>query len=144
MRRLQSGQQGEIAAERWFLNNGWQMFRTQPAINILGSKPGARYGRIFTVCMVGRGGVPDYTGYLYDYPDSKFSPIEAGYGALYRAVEVKESAGSTMPASRLDKAQREFMAKLPGRCAWVGVWWVDHQQFEMFPFKAKGSYKRGE
>lgn len=132
-KRLQSGQQGERMAEQWFVNNGWHMVRTQPAIQILGTKPGKLYGRIFTVRMIGKGGVPDYTGYVY-----------AREGAQYQACEVKEAVGDSMPCSRLYSDQRAFMKALPYECAWVGVWWVDHQQFEMFPFKERGAYKRGE
>lgn len=128
--RLQSGKIGEIAAERWFLNNGWRMVRTQPAIQILGSKPGKHYGRVFTVRMVDRGGVPDYTGFRD--------------GFYYVACEVKEASGDSMPASRLDKEQRAFMASLPNMAAMVGIFWTDHQKFTMHPFIGKGSYKYGE
>lgn len=119
-------------AERWFAENDWSMVRTQPAIRILGSKPGSRYGRIFTVCMVGKGGSPDYTGYMYGLHGV----------AEYRACEVKEvSSGNSMPASRLSREQRDFMGHLPEGCAWVGVWWVDYQRFEMYKFKARGAYR---
>jgi hypothetical protein len=85
---------------------------------------------MFTVRMIGRGGVPDFTGFHL----IRMTP-------LYRACEVKEAHGDTMPASRLDKAQREFMAALPVECAWVGILW-DDGQFSMHPFIEKGSYKR--
>lgn len=138
MSRLRSGQIGEIQAEQWFLNNGWHMTRTQPAIAILGSKPGKHYGRLFTVRMVGRGGVPDYTGY---HVLGGASVIEESGIAEYRAVEVKECADESMPASRLDKAQREFMKSLPGGCAFVGIFWIKTQIFTMHQFIDKGSYR---
>lgn len=132
--RLKRGEIGERAAEQWFLNNGWHMVRTQPAIQILGVAPGKRYGQVFTVRMVGRGGVPDYTGYKYKACLDNI---------VYYACEVKEAAGDSMPCSRLDKAQREFMDKLPYGSAWVGILWTDTGKFTMHPYQAKGSYKRG-
>lgn len=148
-RRLQSGQIGERMAEAWFLNNGWHMTRSQPAIQILGSKPGKRFGRIFTVRMIGRGGVPDYTGFVDDYPtrwNDETKEWEVLHNEfpmpLYRACEVKEAVGDSMPCSRLDKEQRDFLAALPKGCAWTGVFWVDTQKFEMYPFVKKGSYKK--
>lgn len=144
VRRLQPGRIGEIQAEQWFINNGWYMVRTQPAIQILGIKPGAWYGRIFMVRMVGRGGVPDYTGYKMAIPYDGFfvgEPLDTR--PIYRACEVKEAAGDTMPASRLDKAQRQFMADLPAGSAWVGIYWTDHGKYSMHKFIDRGSYAYG-
>src|SRR5512139_2417461 len=138
MKLLKSGEIGERQAEQWFLNNGWNMVRTQPAMQILDAAPGKRYGIIFTCRMVGRGGVPDYTGYEYVQAVPGLQTME-GEGALYRAVEVKEASGDTMPCSRLDKAQRAFMAALPAGCAWVGIYWTDTAKFTMHEYKRKGS-----
>jgi len=147
-RRLQNGQVGEIAAERWFLNNGWKMVRTQPPVTILCmvtppmitllkrftfSPRLAAFGHM-VIARMGKGGVPDYTGFAFKEGLSE---------AHYRACEVKEATGNSMPASRLDKEQRAFLSYLPGGCAWVGIFWTDTQKFEMFPFVEKGSYKRG-
>ena len=140
--RLQSGRCGELSAERWFLSNGWHMVRTQPPITILGmvSPPMvsalkrfiprlAAFGHM-VIARMGKGGCADYTGYLMST-------------SRYIACEVKEASGDSMPASKLDKDQRASMAGLPIGCAWVGIFWVDVQKFEIFPFIEKGSYKRG-
>jgi hypothetical protein len=140
--RLQSGQRGEKSAESWFLANGWFMVRTQPPITILGmvTRPilsatrrvfprMALFGHM-VIARLGKGGVPDYTGYFFE----KGVPV-------YVAMEVKEANDSTMPASRLDKAQREFMRLLPKGCAFVGILW-ESEAFEVFPFIEKGSYKQ--
>lgn len=129
--RLQSGKAGEMAAERYFLNNGWKMIRTQPEIQILGVAPGRRFGTVFTCRMIGRGGTPDYMGY-----DANSQKHE------YRACEVKECTGASMPASRLDREQRAFLSALPANTAWVGILWTDTQKFSIHPFIKKGSYKR--
>lgn len=143
-RRLQNGQAGEMAAQNWFINNGWEMIRTQPPVTILGMItpplvavlrqfiPRLAYFGHMVIARMGKGGAPDYTGF------ANFAP---GF-PIYRAVEVKEAAGDSMPASRLDKAQRDFMAALPGQCAWVGILWVDTGKFTMHEFREKGSYKR--
>lgn len=137
-RALRSGEVGERAAEQWFLNHGWHMVRTQPAIQILGVAPGRRFGTVFTVRMVGRGGVPDYTGYVV-------SPTVGIYvvtAPIYRACEIKEASGDTMPCSRLDKEQRDFMDGLPAGCAWVGILWTETGKFSMHAYKSKGSYQK--
>ena len=143
MRYLKSGEQGERAAEAWFLNNGWHMVRTQPPISILGivTVPMAAQLRRFMprlalfgpmiVARLGKGGVPDYTGYKV-----------TDTGAKYRVCEVKEATGNSMRASRLSKQQRDFMERLPEHCAAVGIFWIDTQKFEMFEFQKKGSYQR--
>ena len=81
-------------------------------------------------------GCPDYIGhYRHEHVDGD---------VFYRAVycEVKECNTDSMPASRLSKPQREFMAALPTDAAYVGILWHDGI-FEVFPFVAKGSYKQG-
>lgn len=136
---IQRGGHGEMAAEIWFRKNKWNMVRTQPPVTILGMvKPNmvmalkrfiprlAAFGHM-VIARLGKGGVPDYTGC---------------YLAFYRACEVKEAKGDTMPASRLDKAQRDFMSALPVGCSWVGILW-DDGTFEMFPYVSQGSYKKG-
>jgi hypothetical protein len=62
----------------------------------------------------------------------------------FYAVEVKEASGDTMPASRVEPAQRRYLADLPNGCARVYVWWTDHNIGKIYPFIAKGSYKLGE
>ena len=154
--RLQSGRMGELAAERWFLNNGWCMVRTQPPITILGMVTPPMVGMLkrfsprlaafghMVIARLGKGGVPDYTGYIRNgVPHMHSDEQTFTWKPLYVACEVKEATGATMPASRLDKEQRTFMTSLPEGCAWAGVFWVDTQKFEMFPFIDKGSYKRG-
>jgi hypothetical protein len=158
--RLQSGRAGEIQAEQWFHNHGWCMVRTQPPVTILGILGGpmiAMLKRYFprlsffghmVIARMGKGGVPDYTGYedvfLRRWDDTLRQWVKDNSGAstpVYRACEVKEACEDTMPASRLDKSQREFMAALQIECAWVGILW-DDGQFSMHPFTAKGSYKK--
>ena len=142
---MQNGQVGERMAEQWFLNHGWKMFRTQPPVTILGMltlpmvrilKPFiprlAAFGHM-VIARMGKGGIPDFTGFAFKEGLSE---------AHYRAVEVKEASGDSMPASRLDKAQRSFMSYLPGGCAWVGIFWRDTGKFTMHEFLEKGSYKR--
>lgn len=161
-RRLQNGQVGEIAAERYFANNGWKMIRSQPPVTILCmvtppmiallkrfSPRLAAFGHM-VIARMGKGGVPDYTGFedvfLKRWDDTLRQWVKDNSGAsipVYRACEVKEASGDSMPASRLDKEQRDFMAALPAGSAWVGVFFNDTQKFEMFPFIEKGSYKRG-
>lgn len=159
--RLQSGRMGELAAERWFLNNGWFMVHTQPEITILAmiTVPMvmalkrfiprlAAFGHM-VIARLHRGGVPDFTGYedvfLKRWDDTLRQWVKDNRGQsipVYRACEVKEAIGDTMPASRLDKKQRAFMSSLPAGCAWVGVFWMDTQKFSVYPFVSKGSYKR--
>ena len=85
---------------------------------------------------------PDYTGYMhrciYEHDGDKLSI----HAACYVACEVKEASGNSMPASRLDKEQRAFMAKLPVGCSWVGIFWTETQKFTIHPFVEKGSYKQ--
>lgn len=100
------------------------MFRTQPATRVVyaGGKP--------TIINCGTGGIADYTGY---YNDDSW--------ALFVACEVKEASGPTMPASRLSKAQRDWMDALPAQCAKVCVVWP--HDVEVFAYTRRGSYKAG-
>lgn len=153
--RLQSGQVGERMAEQWFLNNGWHMVRTQPPVTILGMITApmitvlkrfiprlAAFGYM-VIARLGKGGVPDYTGYIRNgVPHMHVDQETFTWRPLYVACEIKESSGDSMPASRLDIEQRRFMAALPGGSAWVGVFWTDTQTFTIHPFVEKGSYKK--
>jgi hypothetical protein len=141
MARLQRGKAGELAAEYWFKKHGWAMYRTQPPMEIVGILTGpmvSALSRFFNrlsfyghmvIGRMGKGGIVDYTGHE---------------GAIYRACEVKEAVGASMPASRLDKGQREFLSGVPTNCAFVGILWTDYSLFEIFPYLPKGSYKKGE
>ena len=145
--KLKRGEVGERMAEQWFLNHGWRMVRTQPAATILAIVSPlmtimlgkfiprlANYGHM-VIARMGRGGVADYTGYWH---------IWSGPLTEYRACEVKEASGETMPASRLDKPQRVFLKSLPDKCAYVGIFWTDIQKFKIYPFIDSGSYKSKE
>jgi len=141
--RLKSGQAGELAAEQWFRVNEWHMVRTQPETTILGMVTPAMVGSLkrfipclsafghMVICRMGKGGISDYTGFEGNLQ------IPA-----YRAVEVKEATGDTMPCSRLDKDQRAFLSSLPTNCAWVGILWVETGKFTMHRYQERGSYKR--
>lgn len=136
MGKIQRGQAGEMAAEYWFRRNGWHMIRTQPAIQIVRVKPGKHYGMFVEAKLVGKGGIPDFTGYMFSPQSDKPTP-------LFCACEVKEAIGPSMPCSRLDIAQREFMTSLPAGCGYVGILW-DNGKFELFAYKPAGTYKKGE
>lgn len=158
-RRLQAGQLGERMAEAWFLNNGWHMVRTQPPVTILHMLTPAAVGALrrfiprlaafghMVIARLGRGGAADYTGYKdvgimrNDGHGNEWKDTENTI-PLYRACEVKEAAGDSMPASRLDKAQRAFLAALPAGCAHVGIFWKETGKFTMHLFIPKGAYKR--
>jgi hypothetical protein len=139
---MKSGEAGEKAFEYWAKLHGWHMSRSQPPCKILAIMNPAMIASIkrfsprlaafghMVIARLGKGGIADFTGYQ-DCP-----------GPNYRAVEVKEVAGDTMPASRLDKAQREFLGSLPDNSAYVGILWQDGL-FEVHPFIEKGSYKKG-
>ena len=61
----------------------------------------------------------------------------------FRACEVKEASGNSMPHSRLSDEQRTYMENLPAGCGFVGILWPDN--FEIFPYTSgRGSYNRGE
>jgi hypothetical protein len=130
-RPYSQGSVGEQLAEQWFRENGWIMVRTQPETRVVYlNKP-------TVINCRGGGGVADYTGYeCVQIGPTKYP--------LYRAVEVKEVRGNTMPASRLEKDQRDWMAKIDPRCAFVGICWADNPiAFELFKFIPKGSFKKG-
>ena len=128
---MNNGTVGEQVAEAWFRRNGWVMERHQPPTRVVYVR-----GRP-TVIHEKSDGVADYTGYDY-YP--------CGCGdvyPVYRACEVKEATGLSMPASRLTKEQRAWMASRPLGTAFVAVVWMDgNPACEVFPFVGKGSYKR--
>jgi hypothetical protein len=122
-----TGTTGEKLAELWFQAHGWRMFRTQPATRVIWQK-----GKPIII-NCGKGGIADYTGYCIGYSGA----------TLYRACEVKEAEGESMPASRLSKDQRAWMESLPPACAYVIVVWMDGNiKAECFPFVSKGSYHR--
>ena len=128
MRKHSDGTTGEALAMYWFQCHGWKMFRTQPATRVVYVK-----GRPIII-NCGKGGIADFTGYYMD-----------GVAAHYRACEVKEvHDGHTMPASRLSKDQRAWMAALPRGTAYVCcVWMQCNPEAEVFPFVGKGTYTRG-
>ena len=124
------GKSGEQAAEWWFRQHHWRMFRHVPATLVL---PGGG------VCHAGGGaGVPDYTGFCS-------GDMEAYGLPLYRACEIKTTAQDDLPHSALTPAQRAFLAGLPEGCAFVGHFNPRRGTFEIHPFAdGPGSYKRGE
>ena len=127
-RRISSdGSTGESMAELWFKRHGWVMHRHQPPTKVvyIDKRP--------TVIHCAEGRVPDYTGYA------------PNIGNVYRACECKEEKGGSMPCSRLTKKQREWMDECAPGCRYVAITWMDGETFcEVFPYKPKGSYKRGE
>jgi hypothetical protein len=141
-------------AEQWFLNNGWSMVRTQPAVTILGMVtpslvavlrrfiPRLSYFGHMVIARLGKGGAPDYTGYQY-FSKHHFSMVAPEWrpASEYRACEVKEASGNSMPASRLDVSQRAFLSALPVGCAFVGIFWLDHSKFTVHKFIEKGAYR---
>ena len=120
-----NGRAGEQAAEYWFTRHGWQMFKVPPDVRVCGQtgKPG-----IFLAAFRD-GGIADFLG-CNRYGD-------------FMACEIKECNRNSMPASRLSKKQREFLAGLPDDRACVGILWRDGT-FEIFHFLPQGSYKKGE
>lgn len=129
-----SGSLGEQLAELWFKGKGWKMERHQPPTRIISinKKP------IVVNCK--SQGVADYTGY-----EMVLIPSLSMQLPLFRACEVKEAYGPRMPASRLDKAQRDWLRDIDPRCAFVGIAWMNNPVFfELHKFIYSGSYKRGE
>lgn len=127
-----TGKAGEAAAEIWFARHDWQMYKVPPDVRVCGQtgRPG-----VFLAAFKA-GGRPDFMGLVPSY-----QPYEGVN--VFRAVEAKEAHGDSWPASKLSKAQREFMAGLPPGTAFVSLLWDDGST-EMFPFIGKGSYKKGE
>lgn len=72
------------------------------------------------------GGIADFTGY--------------NSSGFYIACEVKEASGDSMPCSRIDKAQRDWLASLPVYTAYVRIYWKDKDKFTIHQFKCSGSY----
>ena len=117
-----TGEAAELAAQFWFRSHGWQMDRSQPATRRVW-----RDGKAVIVPDGKRGtGIFDYTGNVHGF---------------YRAVEVKEASGESMPASRLSKAQREWGASRPPGTAFVLILWVDRRVLTLHPFKREGAYR---
>lgn len=109
------------------------MWKVPPDVRVCGQtgRPG-----VFLAAFKA-GGMPDYLGYVtLSATDNPYRPKP-----VFMAVEVKECNTDSMPASRLSKAQREFMAALPDGTAWVFILWRSGE-YEMFPFIQKGSYKK--
>lgn len=125
------GKTGERIAEIWFRETGWKMNRHQPETKTVYLK-----GRGPTVIQCRTSGVPDYTGYE---PVQLFNSIFP----VYRACEVKEAEGRSMPCSRLKVEQRDWMNAIDQRSAFVGILWLVDMTFELFRFKYTGSYKKG-
>lgn len=123
MRRHSDGRAGELAARLYFNKMNWVMQRTQPEARIIRALGKGQFVVVFS-----RGGVADFTGFNND--------------GEYVACEVKEASGDSMQCSVLDRDQRMWMASIPACCAWVGIYWTDHGEFRVYPFKNEGSYKR--
>jgi penicillin-binding protein-related factor A (putative recombinase) len=113
------GRLGEIRAEFWFSMHGWHMIRTQPETRM------AYFSGKATVIHAGGGGVADYTGFHEATRE-------------YRACEVKTVHGKTCPRSKLTPSQHEFMASIPACCAFVGVYYIDHDKFFVYPYTGAG------
>lgn len=130
--KIQKGQVAEKAAELEFKRLGWHMYRSQPAVRIVGVEKGRHYGTILKVRMEGKGGIADFTGYrlIDNIP-------------VFTACEVKESSEYTMPASRLDKEQRAYMDALPDGSRFVGIFWPNGK-FMIYNYIPKGSYKHAK
>jgi len=134
MKNSNAGKFGETLFEIWARQHGWHMERHQPPMKII-----AVDYRPIMVPLKSQG-VADYTGYsIVTYGKNGLSV------PFYRAVEVKEATGDTMPCSRLNKDQREWMSSIDQRCALVAVCWIDgNPTIELFNFKNKGSYRKGK
>lgn len=126
-----TGKTGEKLAELSYRQLGWTMQRHQPETKVIWFK-----GNPKTI-QCRSDGVSDYTGYEEVQIFNDKFPI-------YRACEVKEASGDSMPCSRLDKAQRKWLANIDQRSSFVGVAWMENMAFELFRFKPNGSYKKGE
>lgn len=122
------GNLGEKLAEIWFRVRGWQMDRHQPATRRIW-----RGGRI-EIIEIDDGGDADYMGYHMvnlngiDYP-------------VYLVCEVKTVTTDTCACSNLDEQQRKWMELQPEASRFVGVYFDAHNQFQVFKYKPKGSYK---
>lgn len=130
---MSDGKIGESLAEYYFRSIGWKLFRHQPRTVIA-----RKGGRPFTI-QCRSDGVPDFTGYEMVQVGPQLLPI-------YRACEVKEAHGSSMPASRVRPDQRRWLRDCNPVSAFVMVVWMDGRQPtpELFRPIEKGSYKRGE
>lgn len=125
-RKQSDGTTGERIAEIFFRDIGLKMFRHQPSTKVVKIR-----GKLFVV-YERSDGIADYTG----YDDSVYN--------RFVACEVKECKGVSMPCSRLEENQRNWLSRLPEKSAYVGVCWMTSPiTFEMFRFKPRGSYKKG-
>jgi len=133
-KKTSSGAIAEKLFEMWASGN-WVMERTQPETKVvyIGNKP--------TVIHLKSKGQPDYTGYEMCQVGVQKIPI-------FRAVEVKEAIGNSMPCCRLGsmkdtRSQNYWMSRHePSLCCFVFVLWSDNT-YELFKWKEKGSYKKG-
>jgi hypothetical protein len=132
MQNRSNGKTGETMAEYFFKKIGWKMFRHQPRTVIARSN-----GKPFTI-QCRSDGVADFTGFENIMIGQQMIPI-------YRACEIKEAHGDTMPASRVRKEQRDWLIMTPFMCAYIAICWLDGQpKIELFRPIEKGSYKKGE
>jgi hypothetical protein len=138
-----SGTTGEKYAELLFRSMGWVMERHQPATRVIPIK-----GKPVAIPCKSTG-VPDYTGY-------ELCQVHEYQLPLYRACEVKEAYGDTLPCSRLGESappldarkgasQNWWFSQIDQQCAFVCVVWMSGElDAELFKWKPSGSYKRGE
>lgn len=134
-----NGSAGEERAEIWFARRCWQMFKVAPPSRVAKIRGKAQ------IIYTGKG-YPDYIGHVTAAVTSAHPHLPAQCAHHVRYCEVKEATaaeGDRMPASRLSRSQRDFMTALPEGAAYVAVLWRD-SSFEVFPFVACGSYRRGE
>jgi len=137
-----NGKAGEKAAEWWFRQNGWVMFRTQPetrTIYITVIKFGKQVKMPVQILVKDSGGIADFTGYKHQTGGCMVAC------PLYKACEVKEADDNKMPYSRIEPDQRDWLEKLPEECRYVGIFWRDHNEFKMYKYvcrsAGRGSYK---
>lgn len=131
-----TGRAGEEAAQWWFKAHGWRMHKIEPPVKNLGPVPGkpGQFKAVYT-----EAGMPDFFGFRQN--DSRLGNFWSNLIPTY--VEAKEAHGMTWPASKLSVEQRAFLADLPNGTGHVFILWRDGIG-EMFPFIARGSYKKGE
>lgn len=124
-KKQSTGVAGETAAQFLFNKLQWKMYRHQPPTRyiVVKNRP------VIVPCKTN--GMPDFTGY------TKCTAIP-----LYRACEVKEANGKSMPASRLSTEQREFLRDLPNQSSYVCILWDDGLT-EIFYFVPRGRYVKG-
>jgi len=136
MGRNSNGKPGEQLALVWFAQHNWRMFRSQPPTRNIMIK-----GRFSTI-LCKSDGIPDYMGYELVQIGSQLIPV-------FRAVEVKEAHGDTMPCSRLGSltdptSQNSWMSGIDHRCCFIAIYWIDCRCLNVYKWKVKGSYKMME